>query len=362
MNIVIMAGGGGTRLWPLSRDSYPKQFTQLFGKKTLLQHTFDRALKIAGKPENIVIATREDFAPEVRKQLKRLPKGNIIIESVKRDTAPAIGLAAAYFASKGKHDEVMVSMPSDSYFTNVIPYIKAIKSSQDIIAKNSDALVLIGSKPTYPETGYGYIEMGEAHSGSDHVEYRSVLQFKEKPDLKRAEEFVRAGIFAWNMSVFAVRIGTILELFHKHAPEIAQKLDLIEKCFIGGKLSQIGKLYKTMPKISLDFAVIEHIDAKNLFVISADYGWSDVGHWGSLQELMASEEGLEMKKGIAVLVNSSNNFVYNTAEKAIGLAGVKDLIVVSTPDALLICHKGNVQDVKKVVEELATKNKGKKFI
>ena len=362
MNIVIMAGGGGTRLWPLSRDSYPKQFTQLFGNKTLLQHTFDRALKIAGKSENIVVATREDFVAEVRRQLKRLPKENVIIESVKKDTAPAIGMAAAYFAAKGKHDEVMVSMPSDSYFTKVENYIKAIKSAKHFLAKRPDTTVLIGSKPTYPETGYGYIEMSAEKEVSDGTNFYSVLQFKEKPNFEKAEEFLKAGNFAWNMSLFAWRVGTILELFHKHSPDIAKKLDVIEKSFQTKKTTQIPKVYKTMPKISIDFAVIEHLDPKSIFVVCDDYGWSDVGHWGSLQELMASEDGLELKKGVAVLVNSSNNFVYNTAEKAIGLAGVKDLIVVSTPDALLVCHKNHVQDVKKVVEELALKNKGKKFI
>lgn len=362
MNIVIMAGGGGTRLWPLSRDNYPKQFTQLFGNKTLLQHTFDRALKIAGKPENIVITTRTAFVPEIKKQLRRLPETNILVENVKRDTAPSIGMAAAFFAAKGKHDEAMILMPSDPYFRNEKLFVKTVKAAGNFIEKNPGVTALLGSVPTYPETGYGYIEMGTDNKIFQDVELSSVKCFREKPNIATAEKFIAQGNFVWNMGVYVWRVGTLLGLLHKFAPEIAQKLDKIEELFRAKKTRVIGKVYETMPKISIDFAVTEHQNPGDIFVARGDFGWSDVGHWGSLQELLASTDGLEMKKGVAVLVNSSNNFVYNTADKAIGLAGVKDLIVVSTPDALLVCHKGNVQDVKKVVEELAAKNKGKKFV
>lgn len=362
MNIVIMAGGGGTRLWPLSRDSYPKQFTQLIGKKSLLQLTFDRAIKIVGKPENIVITTRSAFVPEIKKQLKRMPVGNILVENVKRDTAPSIGMAAAFFASKGKHDEAMILMPSDPYFRNEGLYLEAVKAAGNYVEKNPSLTVLLGGVPTYPETGYGYIETGNDSEKFEKIEFSSVKSFREKPDLETAKKFLEQGNFVWNIGVYVWRVGTLLELMHKFAPEIAKRTDKIEELFRARKTRGIDKIYETMPKISIDFAVTEHQDAKDIFVARGDFGWSDVGHWGSLQELLASDEGLELKKGVAVLVNSSNNFVYNTADKAIGLAGVKDLVVVSTPDALLVCHKGNVQDVKKVVEELALKNKGKKFI
>jgi len=360
MNIVIMAGGGGTRLWPLSRDKFPKQFTQIFGKKTLLQHTFDRALKIVHKPENIVVATRVDFAPEVRKQLKKLPPENILIENVKRDSGPALGLVAAYLSSKGKRNEVMVSMPSDSYFINENLYIEAVKAANTFIEDKQESVALVGSYPTYPETGYGYIELSKKKETNKNIDIYSVLRFKEKPDLEKAKEFIKAGNFVWNMNVFAWRVGTLLDLLDKHAPEIGKKLYKIEECFKKGK--SFKKIYEEMPKIAIDFAVMEHIDPKNIFVACGDYGWSDVGHWGSLEELLASKEGMELKKGIAAQVHSSGNFVYNTAEKAIGLVGISNLIIVCTPDALLVCDKKHVQDVKKLVEELGKQKKGIKFI
>lgn len=362
MNIVIMAGGGGTRLWPLSRDSYPKQFTQLFGKKTLLQHTFVRALKIAGKPENIVITTRTAFVSEIRKQLKRLPASNILVEQVKRDTAPSIGMAATFFASKGKYDEAMILMPSDPYFRNEKLFIKTVKAAGNFIEKNPSFTAMLGSVPTYPETGYGYIETGTDNKIFQNVELSSVKSFREKPNIAMAQQFITQGNFVWNMGVYVWRVGTLLELLHKFAPEIAQKLDKIEELFRAKKTGLIGKVYESMPKISIDFAVTEHQNPADIFVARGDFGWSDIGHWGALQELMGGKEGLEMKKGIAAQINSSNNFVYNTAEKAIGLVGVKDLIVISTPDALLVCNKNDVQDVKKIVEMLGADKKGKKFI
>jgi len=362
MNIVIMAGGGGTRLWPLSRDSYPKQFTQLFGKKTLLQHTFDRALKIVRKPENIVVTTREEFVPEIQKQLKRLPKQNILVENVKRDTGPSIGMAAAYLASQGKHDEAMILMPSDPYFRDEALYISAVKAAGSYIEKNPATTVLLGSEPTYPETGYGYIETTAKKVSYNGKEFNSVKCFREKPSLEKAKEFLAAGNFVWNMGVYAWRVGTLLELLHKFAPEIAKKLDKIEELFRAEKFSKVGKIYADMPKISIDFAVTEHQDPKDIYVVRGDFGWSDIGHWGALQELLGGGEGLEMKKGVVAIVNSSGNFVYNTVEKAIALVGVENLIVISTPDALLVCNKENVQDVKKVVEEFSKNKKTQKFI
>lgn len=362
MNIVIMAGGGGTRLWPLSRDKFPKQFTQIFGKKTLLQHTFDRALKIVGKPENIVVTTRQAFVKEISKQLKRLPKENILVESVKRDTAPSIGMAAAYLASKGRHDEAMLLMPSDPYFRNPELYCEAVGAIGKFLDNHAGATVLLGSEPSYPETGYGYIELKSKKISEGKNQFNAVKRFREKPDLEKAKKFVNSGKFVWNMGVYGWRVNNLLHMIHEFAPEIASRLDEIQTLFQEKKLKKISEVYEKMPSISIDFAVTEKQDPQSIFVLKGDYGWSDIGHWGAIQELMGGKEGLELKKGIAVQINSSGNFVYNTAEKAIGLAGIHDLVVVSTKDALLICDKKNVQDVKKLVEEFGKIEKGVKYI
>lgn len=357
-----MAGGGGTRLWPLSRDKYPKQFTQLYGNKTLIQRSFDRALRAVKRPENIIVTTRAAFVPEIQKQLKRLPRENILVENVKRDTAPSIAMAAALLSSRGKHDESMLLMPSDPYFRNEDLYVKSLVFANDYIGKNAEATVLLGSKPTYPETGYGYIELDQNKYFPASAELFGVKSFREKPDLEKAKQFLASGNFAWNMGVYCWRVGTLLELLHKFAPEIAKLTDEIEELFRLKKIKKIPEIYTKMPSISIDFAVTEHQDPKNIYVIRGEYGWSDIGHFGALQELVGGKEGLELKKGVAAVVNASNNFIYNTADKAIGLAGVNNLIVISTPDALLVCDKDHVQDVKKLVEQLGKDKKGKKFI
>jgi mannose-1-phosphate guanylyltransferase len=353
MNIVIMAGGGGTRLWPVSREKLPKQFTQLFGRKTLLEHTFDRALSIVRRPEQIVVTTRENYAKEIRRQLPRLPKSHILVEAVKRDTAPSIGMAAAFFAAQGKHDEPLLMLPSDHYLQHEGLFRRAIRAAESFLAQKPGVTVLLGSWPTYPETGLGYIELGTKRVARSGFPFTSVKRFREKPPLPLAKRFLASGNFVWNMGVYGWRVSTLLDLFHRCAPAIAKRLDTIEGLFRDRASSQrIAAVYRTMPSISIDFAVTEHQDPATIYVLPGKYGWSDVGHWGALRELLSGKEGLEMKRGVAAQVHALGNFVYNTADAAVGLAGVNNLIVVSTPDAVLICDKKHVQDVKKLVEEL----------
>lgn len=362
MNIVIMAGGGGTRLWPVSRENFPKQFTQLFGTKTLLQHTFDRALAAARRPQNVVVTTRHAYVKEIHRQLPRLPRENILVEAVKRDTAPSIGMAAAFFAAHGKHDEALVMIPSDHYARNESLYRRGIRTAGDILGKEAEATVQLGSWPTYPETGLGYIELGERKFRKSGFPVHAVKRFREKPPLPLAKRFLASGKFVWNMGVYGWRASTLLELMHRFAPDIAKRLDAIEGLFRErASFRRIAAVYETMPSISIDFAVTERQDPSRMYVLPGEYGWSDIGHWGALQELLGGKEGMELKRGVAAQVHSSGNFVYNTVDKAIGLAGVHNLVVVSTPDAILICDKKHVQDVKKLVEEFG-KSGHRKFV
>lgn len=362
MNIVIMAGGGGTRLWPLSREKFPKQFTQLFGKRTLLQHTFQRALSIVGKPERIVVTTRAEYTREVRQQLPKLPQRHVLVEVVKRDTAPSIGMAAAFFAAHGRHDEPLLLMPSDHYIRHESLFQRALRATGAVLEEHPRMTVLLGSWPTYPETGLGYIELGSKNIRRSGFTFKSIKRFREKPPLALAKRFLAAGNFVWNMGLYGWRVSTLLELLHQFTPSIAKRLDLLEGLFRNdGSPGRIAAVYRSMPSISIDFAVTERQDPKTILVLPGEYGWSDIGHWGALQELLSGREGVELKRGVAAHVHAAGNFVYNTADRAIGLAGVDNLIIVSTPDAILICDKKHVQDVKKLVEELERKGQ-KKFL
>jgi mannose-1-phosphate guanylyltransferase len=353
MNIVIMAGGGGTRLWPVSREKLPKQFTRLFGKKTLLQLTFERALRVAHDPARIVVTTRAPYVPEIRRQLPRVARRNILVEPIKRDTAPSIGMAAAFLASRGAHDEPMVLMPSDHAIEQGTLFTEAMREAAAHVKEQPGSTVLLGSWPTYPETGLGYIELGKKPARGSPMRAQPVKRFREKPPLAAAKRFLASGRFVWNMGVYTWRTQTLLELFHTHAPAIAKRLDVLQELFEHGASDRrIASVYRTMPSISLDFAITEKQRPQSIMVIPGSYGWSDIGHWGALQELLGGREGVELKRGAVVPIHATGNFVYNDANLLIGLAGVKDLVIVSTEDALLICGQHHVQDVKKLVREL----------
>ncbi len=359
--IVIMAGGGGTRLWPVSRERFPKQFTQLFGKRTLLQHTFDRALAIVRRPLKIVVTTRREYAREVQRQLPRIPREHILVEPVKRDTAPSIGMAAAFFAARGAHDVSLFMLPSDHHLEQEALFARALHAGESLLRVREGITVLLGSWPTYPETGLGYVELGTRRIRGETMVFRSVRRFREKPLLPLAKRYVASRRFVWNMGIYGWRVQTLLNLLHRHAPAIASKVDTLTSLFQhGARGDHIARVYSTMPSISLDFAITERQDPSAIFVAPGAYGWSDVGHWAAIQELLGGREGLEVKRGVVAQVHGEGNFVYSDAEAAIGLAGVKNCIVVSTPDAILVCDKHHVQDVKKLVEEL--RKRGKRFL
>lgn len=353
MNIVIMAGGGGTRLWPLSRERTPKQFTRITGSVTLLQEAFAHARAVARDRRSIVVTTRREYAPEVRRQLRALPADQILVEPLKRDTAPSVGMAAAYFAAQGKHDEPLIQMASDHHFQNRALYRTALRAQGVLLREQPKRTVLLGAEPTYPETGYGYIERGLRVGRTLGMPVYAVRRFTEKPALGAARRYVRSGHFLWNMSIYSWTVGTLLELFHAHAPAIARRLDRLTTLFARGAARRVlDRVYVGMPSSSLDFALTERQDPSSILVLPGAYGWSDVGHWGALAELLGGREAEEVKAGIVAQVKCRGNFVYSDAPGAVGLVGVQNLIVVATRDALLVCDKSNTQDVKSLVAEL----------
>ncbi len=348
-----MAGGGGTRLWPISRERTPKQFTRLVGSKTLLQQTFDRARSLTRDAARIVVTTQRAYADEVYRQLPRLARAQVLVEPSRRDTGPSVGMAAAYFAARGAHDEPLIQLASDHIFRNEALLRIALRAQGTLLREKPEMTVLLGAEPTYPETGLGYIERGTRRGRVLGVPWYTVRRFAEKPRLEIAKRYVNTGRFLWNMSVYGWCVDTLLGLYHRYQPAIARRLDAMQELFARRASARaIGRVYEGMPTVSLDYAITERQDPKTLLVLPGEFGWSDVGHWASLVEVLGGGRGEEVKRGIVVQVKGRGNFVYSDVQSAIGLVGVHDLIVVATTDALLVCDKSNTQDVKTLVQEL----------
>ena len=348
MYVVILAGGSGTRFWPLSRKSTPKQLMSVFGGKSMLQRTVERVIPM--QPKRVIVVTNALQAAETRSQLAYISEVpvDVIEEPVGRNTAPAIGLAAAIIA-RFDPDGVMAVLPADHYILDEETFRATLQKARSVAL--GGALVTLGITPTRPETGYGYIEAAAASSG-DAV---AVQRFVEKPDLERAMEFLATGRFYWNSGMFVWGACTILNEIGRLMPELSgalARLAFDDRMWeLSGLKPQIEAIYSGIKGESIDFGVMER--AGNVQVIPASFGWSDVGSWSALPEVMdADEDGhvLVNAKG-SVSVAAKDCLAYGNG-KMVALVGVQELIVVDTPDAILVCAKSAAQDVKKVVEEL----------
>jgi mannose-1-phosphate guanylyltransferase len=351
MYIVILAGGAGARFWPLSRRRHPKQLMSVFGGKSMLQRTVERILSL--QPERILVITNHLQAAETARQLDYLPDVpiDIIAEPVGRNTAPAIGLAAAVIA---RHDPeaVMMVLPADHYIVDEERFRATLLRAQ--AAAQQGSLVTLGIKPDRPETGYGYIE---AVDSPDADGPRPVKRFVEKPLLEKALEFLSARNFYWNSGMFVWQVRVILAEIEKHLPALYAGLMQLKVSVgaEGGDLAdlpaQIAGFYGTIESQSIDYGVMEK--AAQTVVIPADFGWSDVGSWRALPEVIEPDVdgNVVINAPENTSIDSRGCLVYGGG-KLVALMGVKNLIVVNTDDALLVCAGERAQEVKKVVEEL----------
>lgn len=349
MKLIILAGGSGTRLWPLSRKNTPKQTSPIIGEKTLLQKTYER-LRTGFEPQDIYIATNCEQAQLVKEQLSEMPKQNYFIEPARRDTAAAIGLAMIHIHHQNPN-EIMMNINSDHFVKNEAEYIKIIKLTEKIIKDNPKAGVLVGVNPTYPETGYGYIKMAEQGKEYEGIKVFEIAEFKEKPSLEVAKEYFEKWEYLWNIGCFAFRVDALLDLYKQFLPDMYQHLIRIEAS-LGTKQAEtvITTEFTSMQAISMDYGIIEK--SPNLYVIPADFGWADVGHWRTVKDILSEDIKENIKKGNVVEVDSFGNLVYAYSDKLIALVGVDDMVVVETPDAILVCSKEKAQDVKKLVDKL----------
>ena len=347
MKAIILAGGSGTRLWPLSRYGMPKQFIKLNGGKSLLCQTVERMAAVVPL-KDIFVITNEDYRFHVQADLRSVSpdiENNMILEPIGRNTAPAIALVMRYCLEKlhCRKDEVIFICPSDHIIEPVAKFAKYARQGE--AAAKAGSIVTFGVKPDRPETGYGYIKKGSKTPGNGGV--CRVEKFAEKPNLKTAEKYLKDGKYYWNSGMFAFTIETMLSEFKVHAPEISRKMP--------ATLAKMTADFKNMPSISIDYAVMEK--SKKAAVLPIDILWSDVGSWDSLPEVIKPDAEGNVKIGDVLALDTKRTIVMGEGKRLISTVGLKDLIVIDTPDALLIARRGQAQRVKEVVEQLKERHR-----
>lgn len=342
---VIMAGGGGTRFWPMSRKAVPKQLLNLSGKDLMVNDTIDRFEGMIEK-EDIYIVTNVVQADTMREATKgRLLEEHILAEPAARNTAACIGYAAMEIVKK-RGDGIMCILASDHYIKDTDGFREILKKAAET-AEKTDALVTIGINPTFPSTGYGYIRCGENAEGTEAFK---VLDFVEKPDLETAMDYLDEGSYLWNSGMFIWKASTILGYFERLLPDIYACLVKIGDAMgTPDEQKVIEEVYPVIPKISIDYGIMERAD--HVLVLGGEFGWNDIGSFDALQAIYDPDENGNIGAGKRVMIDTKNSIICAN-ERLVATIGVEDVIVVETKDAVLVCHKSNAQDVKKVVEEL----------
>jgi len=356
---VIMAGGTGTRLWPMSRTAKPKQFHKLVSEKTLIQETFDRVKK-AIPTENIYISTNTKYEEEIRLQLPDVKPDNFIIEPAKRNTAPALAFVAAEIYRKDK-DAVIATLASDHVVKNIDVFSTALKTAFKTAEENVDHLILVGINPTRPDTGLGYIKMGSVRGEVGGEQVFEVDKFLEKPDLKTAEKYLQSWEYLWNAAYYFFSAKQLLGWYEKYVPATYKSImevdDLKVKGGNGAATAKIKEIFTKIEDEQFETAVIEKLDTKKILVIPADLGWSDIGNWGTLHDVLAENYDTTMiSKGYHLDVGSENCLVYG-GEKMIATIGLQNVVVIDTEDAILIANKNKAQDVKKLLDKFKEEGK-----
>jgi mannose-1-phosphate guanylyltransferase len=354
-----MAGGVGSRFWPMSRTAHPKQFMDILGTgKTLLQQTYSRFLKLCPK-ENIYIVTNDSYVQMVREQIEGISDENILSEPARKNTAPCVAYACYKIAALNP-EAVTVVAPSDHLITKEDTFVKAIKACF-AKAKSEDCLVTLGIRPSRPDTGYGYIQFVESEVKENDKRIKKVKTFTEKPDLEMAKFFLQSGDFLWNSGIFVWSVESVMKAFEKHSPEMdAVFREGMDVYNTPKEADFIAKAYSSCKSISIDYAIMEK--AENVYVRSSIIGWSDLGTWGSLYDHIRHDDNQNAVVGKNVLLYDSSNCIVNVPKnKLVIMQGLDDYIVVESDGILLICKKEDEQQIRTFVNDVKVA-KGDKFV
>lgn len=342
MKIVILAGGAGTRLWPMSTESRPKQFQKLVSDKSMLEETLDRVSFL--NPNDIYICTNSKYINLVKELAIQIPEKNIIAEPSMQDTAASIGLAATMI-SKENPEEVMAVVYADHFVKDKNEFEIKLKAAEQLAIKEN-TLNIIEVKAKFPNVNLGYVKIGKLIKDLDGVEVYEFKEFIEKPNFETAKKFLSSYSYLWNTGYYVWKVSKILKEFEKHLPNTHAHLMAIKNG------ENILEHYPACEKISIDYGIMEKVDPTSVRIIPADLGWTDIGTWKSLHEELTDEENENLKKGEVLLLESEGSVIYNESDNLIAAIGLKDLVVVSVKGYTLVCPIDKSQDLKKIVSEI----------
>jgi mannose-1-phosphate guanylyltransferase len=352
MNIVIMAGGSGTRFWPMSRASHPKQLLRIVGDQPMVRATYERVKELANDDQFLVVVGQEHLAET--SQVFADTRVHVLAEPMGRNTAPCIGLAARYLESKGNNDPVAI-LPADHYVARPRVFRKALL--QAVAQAEIGGIVTLGIIPTRPETGYGYIEQEAPANGWNEEALQRVRRFVEKPHLELAKHYLVSGNFYWNAGIFVATPRTLLQEFATHMSQFSEGLEQLAHHFDQPGFSDaLSHLYERTENISFDYAIME-ATRQSVFVIPCDCGWSDVGSWNSLHEVrnVEQDERGNVQEGEAIVLDCDGSFILAKGRRKVAALGLRNVLIVDTEDAMLVADLERSQDVKKIISELLQK-------
>lgn len=351
LNAVIMAGGTGERFWPRSRINFPKQLLKIFTSTPLIEETIDRISPFISL-EDIYISTNQKLFPILNKTLPKIKKENYILEPAKKNTAAAIGLAAIYLSYKNP-EGIMIILPSDHLISPQKKFLQVLNLAIEL-AEKFDSLVTIGIKPQKPATEYGYIQAGNEKLKRGNLSVFKLESFKEKPDKKTAEEFIKKGNYFWNCGIFIWKIKTILDAIKEYLPQLYKGLQKIKTKINTSEENRTKKIvFKELPDISIDYGIMEKVD--NVLVIEGNFNWDDIGSWLALERFLKKDKNGNVSVGHVENIETKNTIICSDEKGFIATIGVSNLVIVSFKDAVLVCHKNKVEKIKEILKKIKTK-------